>query len=206
MMRSRYRKLVPAVLLLAAACGGEVGEAATADDTEAAVPQRVDSVRPIEEEFRRFTADIVDPPAELSGGAESLQALGSAFLRAVAERDTVALRRLHLTRAEFAFLYYRTAPVSRPPYEMPPGLLWFQIEGISAGGMRRLLEELGGDALRFGSVSCIGAEPQGDNVLHSGCTITYTGGDGRQVTQKLFGNVLERGGRFKFVSYATDLD
>ena len=204
--RKHISHLLPAVLLLVPACGGEGAEAATRDEAPISAPQHVDSVRPIDEEFRRFTADLGEPPVGLAGGAESLQALGRAFLRAVAERDTAGLRRLHLDRAEFAFLYYPTAPVSKPPYEMPPGLLWFQIEGISTGGVARLLDELGGREMRLDAVECTGAERQGENVLHSACLITYVRPDGERVTQKLFGNVLERGGRFKLVSYATDLD
>jgi predicted small lipoprotein YifL len=187
--------LFPAVI----ACGRAGPEAA------GAAP--VDTVHAMEVEFLRFTADLPAAPAELAGGAASLDELARRFVGAVSARDTAALRSLHLDRAEFAHLYYRSAPVSRPPYELPPGLLWFQIDGISARGITRLLHELGGDPLLYRGVACPGApERQEQNLVHAGCRVEYETPDGSRRTEKLFGNVLERGGRFKFVSYANDYD
>jgi hypothetical protein len=51
------------------------------------------------------------------------------------------------------------------------------------------------------------AEPtiQGENRIWGGCTATMREGGGAPVTAKLFGAILERGGRFKILSYANDL-
>lgn len=192
------------MLLLASAACDRPGSGAVEAARQAGP---VDTVRSMEEELRRFTADLPATPAELEGGAGSLDELARSFVAAVAARDTQALRRMHISRAEFAYLYYRSASVSRPPYEMPPGLLWFQIDGISAQGITRLLRETGGAPLRYVRAVCPGApEPQENNLVHAGCRVEYVAGDGARRTEKLFGNVLERGGRFKFISYANDYD
>ncbi|HEX5725801.1 MAG TPA: hypothetical protein VFX98_10080 [Longimicrobiaceae bacterium] len=195
-------RIMAAALLLAAACGDGGVRASVA--AEPAAP--VDTVRAMDEELRRFTRGLAEPAA-LDGGEASLEALARRFVAAVAARDTQALRRMHLDRAEFAFLYYPSAPVSRPPYELPPGLLWFQVEGITNQGITRLLRELGGRALRFAALSCAAPpERQGPNLVHAGCRVEYADAGGERRAEKLFGNVLERGGRFKFISYANDYD
>jgi hypothetical protein len=208
-LRGRLPLVAPAfALVLLAGCGeeGREGDEPVVLATWAESPAGVvDSVRPIEEEFRRFTADIPTPPAALEGGAESVEALARRFVEAVAARDTAALRRMHVDRAEFAYFFYRDAPVSRPPYELPPGLLWFQVEGGSSAALTRLSQSLGGRNVAFEGVRCEGEpQPQGDNRIHADCAVTYRV-DGERRTGRLFGNVLERAGRFKFLSYANDL-
>ena len=194
-----------AALALLAACRGGADASAVPPSGALSSGAVVDTVHAMEEEFRRFTADLGERPTELDGGAASLDALARQFVAAVSARDTAALGRMHVTRPEFAHLYWLGSPVSRPPYEMPPGLLWFQLEGGSATGVRRLLAEYGGRALKLESVQCPGGTRDETNgtVSHLDCTVTLRV-DGERRTQELFGNVVERGGRFKFLSYAND--
>ena len=164
----------------------------------------VDSAIPREEALRRFRAGL--PPVEmLDGGAQSRGALVRAFVRAVAAADTAALRRLTLSRAEFAWLYYPTTPQSLPPYDLAPGLMWFLIEGGSAKGARRLLSELGDRPLHHAGYRC--ADPpsrEGANTVWGPCVVRRIQAAGDTTEARLFGPIIERGGRYKFVSLAND--
>ena len=82
----------------------------------------VDSILPVEEELRRFRADLPDAPTRLVGGTDNRDALVAAFLHAVQARDSAALARLALTRAEFAYLVYPSSPYTVTPYRQAPWL------------------------------------------------------------------------------------
>jgi hypothetical protein len=189
-------------LVAATACDPAGGGDPEPPQTSAAAPVRVDSVLPREEEMRRFTAGLAGRPEKLTGGEGSIEALSRALLAAVAEGDSAALRRMHLSRAEFAYLYYEHTPVSKPPYDLPPGLMWLQIERGTEVGLGSTLRDLRGTRARFQGVRCGAPRPQGPNTLHPGCAVRYAGPDGEVRERVLFGPVLERGGHFKFVSYA----
>ena len=170
----------------------------------ARVPVHVDSIFPPEEELLRFRAGL-RAPRGLSGGAGSREALVRAFASALTDADTVALRGLVLDRAEFAWLYYPTSPVSREPTYLSPALLWFQVQANGEKGIVRALQRYAGTDFRYVSHACE-AQPktQGENRLWEACTVTFTAG-GETWTRRLFGSVIERGERFKLVSYANDL-
>lgn len=163
----------------------------------------VDSILPIEEEIRRFTAAVGGTRvAALSGGATSVDALVARFASAVAARDTIALQRMALSAREFIDIVYPESPYTRPPYRQAPGLLWSQIQLPSRSGLRRLLERHGGHPLRIASVRCPGApERQGNNRLHVSCTVQFATDTGALRDGRLFGTLIERDGRFKFVSF-----
>lgn len=67
----------------------------------------------------------------------------SQFIRAVQQQDTVALMRTHLSRAEFAYLYYPSHPQAQPPYSLPPDLMWIMIEAQSVDGVSDTVSRLG---------------------------------------------------------------
>ena len=164
----------------------------------------VDSALPREEEMRRFTRGLTEPTA-LAGGAPSADALVARFVRALETRDTAALRDLRIDRAEFAYLYYPTAKLATPPYDLPPGLMWFQLEGNSGRGLLHALEERGGRPLSVVGHRCDRAEREGENRVHGGCVVRRVQAPGDTVHEPLFGGIVERGGVFKFVSYANKL-
>lgn len=164
----------------------------------------VDSILPIDEEVRRFRAAVGGSAATaLSGGAPSRDDLIARLAAAVSARDSAALRSLALSPREFIDLVYPSSPYTKPPYRQAPGLLWSQIQLPSGTGFVRLLERLGGKPLRVEALSCPGKpERQGDNLLHANCTVRFASGDAPLREGRLFGTILERRGRFKFVSFA----
>jgi len=190
--------LVIAACLAPAACGSD-GRAAHA---EAAT--HVDSIVPRDVALARFRSGLVEPPS-LSGGAPSREVLVREFIAALERRDTVTLHGLLMTRAEFAFLYYPTNPEGLPPYDLSPGLMWFLLEGNSQRGLSHAFEDRGGRRLRYLGVHCQPPLQQGENTVWAGCVVSRQQAPGDTVIELLFGPIIERGGRFKFISYANKL-
>lgn len=167
----------------------------------------VDSARSTEDELRRMRAEIgvASPPARLEG-ERSRAALVRRFIAAVEQRDTAVLRGLVMSRSEFAYLVYPESRYTRPPYRQNPALLWFLIEEGSAKGLSRAIRRVGGRPLGYVSHSCApAAEIEGPSRMWTGCTVRRVLAPGDTVDQRLFGSILERDGRFKFVSYANEL-
>jgi hypothetical protein len=158
----------------------------------------IDSLRPIEVDLARFRDTLGPAPSLLTGGAESFDALIRRFATAVEGRDSLALRRMQINAAEYAWLVYPSSPLTRPPYQQPPEIAWMLLRQPSDVGLTRLLKRRGGEPLGITSHAC---DPQplveGENKLWRRCTVqTATGG-----TERLFGMVVERRGQFKFLSY-----
>lgn len=155
----------------------------------------------------RFRAQL--PAREmLSGGRDAQATLVRDFVNALGARDTATLQSLVLDVGEFAWLYYPTAREALPPYDLSPELMWFRHDGLSQQGIAVALETFGGQAPRYVSQACA-AEPrhEGDNTLWGFCQVRLTlAGRADTVEAGLFGLIVERGGRFKFVSYANQLD
>ncbi|HEX3159051.1 MAG TPA: hypothetical protein VHQ45_11070 [Gemmatimonadaceae bacterium] len=203
------RSLIPrtaaltAIALLAAAtalagCRQDDG-AARADSTSASTATASDTAL---ENFRRDLPVVT----ALTGGATSRDELVAGFVRAVETSDTTALRGLVLTRAEFAHLYYPSSQYVAAPYRLDPGLLWFFTQQNSEKGIVRVLRRYGGRPMGMESYACPGApERRGQNTLWGDCTVRFrpTATDST-LELRLFGSILERGGRYKFVGYSND--
>jgi hypothetical protein len=165
----------------------------------------VDSIFPIWEEVRRFRAVLGPEPPGLSGGARSRDALVDRFVAAVIAADTSAFAEMLLSRDEFGWLYYPYTRFTSPPYELPPALVWFQIENGSSSGLGRLLRRVAGRPLNAFGHHCP-TEPlvEGPNRLWEGCTVRVDPPNGDRADAHYFGTIIERGGVFKFVSYTND--
>lgn len=166
----------------------------------------VDSIRPVEEELRRFRAAVGgDSVTALAGGADTRDELVRKFVEAVAAADTIGLRTMAVTAREFSDLIYPESPYTRPPYRQAPALVWSQIEASGTTGLTRLLRRLGGQSLRYVSHECTGkANIQGSSSIWSGCAVRITSSAGEMANGRLFGSIIERDGQFKFINYAND--
>lgn len=199
------------IVLLAAALGvAACDEVQPAQGLAAAAaehgPAHVDSIFPIEEEVRRFRAALPDSAVRLEGGAGSRDELVARFIAALEARDVAALDRLVITPAEFAYLYYPHTRYTAQPYEMAPALLWFQLENYGSKGLTRALARYGGRPLDAVGHACPD-EPlvEERNRTWPGCVVLRTTGAGDTTGLSLFGGILERDGRFKFINYANRL-
>lgn len=142
----------------------------------------------------------------MRGGGATPERLARELLTALTARDTAALRALVLSRAEFAWLYYPHSRFVAPPYELGPELVWITQGAGSEKGAVRLLNRFGGRPLRFLGVTCPDAvEREGPNTLTRGCRTRFAVADSAPREMRLFGALLYRDGRYKFLSYANDL-
>ena len=194
-LRSKLKHL--AVLVVLAGAAFQACRPATAGG------KRVPPSR--EAELSKFRAGLAQPES-LSGGAKSRDALVWEFVRALEARDTAALVAMHMTRAEFAWFYYPTNPQAQPPYNLSPDLMWFMEHGNSERGVQRLLDARAGQRLGVVGYRC---DPitsrQGDNTVMGPCVVRRVTANRDTTEERLFGLILEREGRFKFVSYANKL-
>jgi len=166
----------------------------------------VDSIRSIEEELRRFRLAVGEGPvSSLKSGARSRDALVATFVKALEAGDKATIESLALSAREFADLVYPESPYTRPPYRQPPGLLWSQIESSSATGLGRLMTRLGGSPLGYQSQVCEkDPEKQGSNRIWSGCVLLTLDTGNAVRRRQLFGPIIEREGRFKFVTLSNE--
>lgn len=167
----------------------------------------IDSILPIAEHVRRFRATLGGPvPDTLRHAAPSREAVVARWLGAVTARDTTALRRLVVDRAEFIALYYPTSPLAAPPYEMPPELLWSQMLLNSEDGGTKVLKVLGGRRTRLVSLRCPETPTrEGANVLHQDCLVVLEVDGQVRPETRAFGTILEREGRFKLLGLSSKL-
>ena len=200
------------MFLAASACDriGQGGDRAGAGDRPvnsglASTAGYVDSAIPIDEALRRFRRDLPKTEA-LGGGFTSRERLVRGLVRALETRDTAALGQMVLKADEFAWLYYPSSPLSRPPYELAPALMWFQLQGESERGASRLLTERAGRPLRYVDHACAPVRTEGKNRIHSSCVLRHLTPAGETVAERLFGLIIERDGSHKFVGYANKLD
>lgn len=191
------RPLSILILVLLAACGGE-------RTAEAAQTGPVDSIRPPAEALAEFRRGL--PPVDtLAGGAPSRDSLVARFVAAVQGSDTAAIGDIALSRAEYAYLYFPSLQRMNPGLNMQPEVMWMLHGQESLKGITRVLRRLGGGQATFGAYACEDApQVEGENRYWHRCAIEVRAPDGDAATLQLFGSVVERGGRFKIVSYAND--
>ncbi len=223
-MSRLFAPVTLAAALAVAACSRAGSEAKVADSAIAAAPggtayayQRVpldtshqpgtiiDSVFPMPEMIRRFRADLPEV-RQLIDGEVSRQALVAKFVQAVATKDKKALGHLTLSRAEFAYVYFPNSSDATAANGLSPQLRWNGITLNSEKGITRALDRVGGKPLTLESLDCPNPPTtSGAMTLHDGCTVRIAATDGTKFSGRLFGSIIEFGGRFKFVGYANDM-
>jgi hypothetical protein len=183
---------------LLAACGGAEAKSTAAGGAVDSVISRDTAIARFQRTLPRVTS--------LQGGAGSRDQLVRRFVAGLESSDTAGLRSLLLDQAEFGWLYYPTNPEGKPPYNLTPQLMWFTLEGNSGKGYRMLLQRRAGSPLHYLGYRCEG-EPsrQGENTVWGPCVVLRRTETSDTVAERLFGQIVERGGRHKFVSYANKL-
>ena len=197
-LRSIAAGLAALAMMTASACrDGSAGEA------RAAVT--VDSARPIPQALAQFRAPL--PEVRELGGAftENRDSLVARFVAALEAADSAAFMPMMLSRAEFAWLYYETDPQAKPPYELPPELMWSQQLQQGERGISRALARFGGRPLAYRGYACARDEPRGPNHVWTDCRLDVVDADGHRGEVRPFGGIIEHGGRYKLLSYANEL-
>lgn len=163
----------------------------------------VDSIFPVEEQLRRFRDKIGGTPATtFSDASTSRDALIKRIVKDVAQQDTTDMRSALISAREFADLIYPSSPNFRPPYQQAPDIVWMMIQNRSQSGYLRVVRRRGEAALRLQRSECKEQpEVQGENKLWTDCVVHLVSARGDTSTQKWFGTIVERDGRFKLLSY-----
>ena len=166
----------------------------------------IDSLLPVGEEIRRFQASIPVRPTAFSNGVRSRSELVKQFLRALEQNDTTALVKLVVDRAEFAYLVYPTSPNVAPPYHQSPDLVWLSRSASTDKALGRLFSRFGGKPLRYTGFTCPdSSDRQQANTLWSGCVVEWADAAGSTIRLRMFGPIIAREGRFKFLSLTNGL-
>ncbi len=166
----------------------------------------VDSILPPAEALRRFLADVATPPNELANGADSRDALVRKWVQAIEANDSLTLVRTALNRPEFAYLVYPASPSAHQPSYQPPTIVWGELSNKSVKGFRRSLNRYGGKPLGYLGYRCeSNPKLQAENRLWTDCLVRRVRAPGDTVSERLFGAIIERNGRFKFYSLANDI-
>ncbi len=211
--RTALGLLATVALAALAACGDSARtrdparDALPLDSIQAALatqkPTHVDSIFPAPEEARRFRLEVGDSTDTLRHAANSRTQLIERFRMAVEKNDDAGLRKLAVDAAEFGSLVYLDSRYARPPYFLKPQTAWFQMSANSDHDASVLLRNYGGRPFRIASVTCADTViSEGRNRLWDGCRVRFTGDT---TSAQLFGVILERQGRFKFLSLANKL-
>ncbi len=203
-MRRLSCSFLAAIFTVLAACepAQDSGPAVAADTAQPA--GRIDSILPMAEAVRRFREGLTEV-THLEGGATSRDQLVRDFVRAIESNDTTAIQRMAVSRAEYAYLYFPTSMYMKKPYEQAPALAWFLNAQNSEKGISRVMRRLGGHDLAFDSYTCSEETREGENTFWRSCTVTYVDPqDGARATRRLFGTIIARAGRHKFLSFAND--
>ena len=171
----------------------------------AMAPAPIDSAQPMSRLIERFQRGL-PLVTRLEHGAESRDSLVRGLVEALRRRDTSAVARAFITRAEFARLYFPASALARPPYEIDPAFAWFQLSSESEKGVHKALGVLGGREAMYLASTCE-APPEAVAAvrLWSRCTVRLRSREGVETEVALFGSIIEHGGRFKFFSYANRL-
>jgi hypothetical protein len=166
----------------------------------------IDSILPVEEEIRRFQTTLGERPSGFSHGAPTRPALVAQFVRAIERNDTSALRQLVVDRDEFGYLVYPTSPNVAPPYRQAPHLVWLMRSAGTEKAVTRLMARFGGRPVGVSGHACPAPpERQGENTVWSGCVVKRTADTGDTTSLRMFGSIIERHGRFKFLSLSNGL-
>ena len=201
----RGRSITQVVLVVAVLAGCDRGAEPPAKTAAAdSSPGVVDSVFPMDVMLARFRAGS-EEPSGLSSGAATRDELVREVILALEASDTLRFEQLAVNLPEYAWLYFPTAKVAQPPYELAPSLAWFRVQEGNRQGVFRALREMGGRKLEYRGYRC-GAEPivEGENRVWTECLVQVSREPGEPAELPIFGSILERGGRFAILSYGND--
>jgi hypothetical protein len=143
--------------------------------------------------------------APLPNAQDSPEALSRAVLAAIEKRDTGALLALAIDKEEFTEQVWQELPAARPERNLSPAFVWGDLNQKSNITLRGTLTAHGGRKYQFISIRFLGETTQYDSYrVHRESELTVKDADGVERQIRVFGSVLEKGGRYKAFSYVID--
>ena len=134
----------------------------------------------------------------------SKDAVVEAALRALSARDRATLASLALSETEFRKYIWPALPASDPKVGMPLDYVWADTSQKNENYLAQLLAEHGGRDYRLIAVT-FGGETTDYRAfrVHRETTLDVRGPAG-PATVRLFGSLVESGGRWKIYSFVVD--
>lgn len=141
----------------------------------------------------------------LPGSVESPEALARAVLTAVERRDAHALRALALNKDEFTEHVWPELPAARPERNLSASFVWGDLSQKSNIMLRETLAAHGGKKYELAGIRFLGETTQYRSYrVQRESELTVKGPDGAQRQIRMFGSMIEKGGRYKVFSYVID--
>ena len=141
----------------------------------------------------------------LPNSHESAEALSRAVLTAIENRDADALRALALNREEFTEHVWPELPAARPERNLSAPFVWGDLNQKSNITLRDTLAAHSGKKYEFRSIRFLGETTRYDSYrVHRESELTVKDAEGNERQVRMFGSVLEKGGRYKIFSYVID--
>ena len=133
------------------------------------------------------------------------EALARAVLAAFEKRDIDRLLKLALDKQEFAEHVWPELPAAKPERNLSVNFVWGDLHQKSNIMLHESLAAHGGKKYELVGLRFLGeTTPYGSYLVHRESELTVKDLDGTQRDIRLFGSVLEKGGRFKVFSYVID--
>jgi hypothetical protein len=129
-----------------------------------------------------------------------------AVVTALNAGDIPALERLGVSEREFRQVVWPRQPAARPDRNVPWEFAWRSLAAKSRYQLRgRVAEWARGRGASIVGVTFTGETTDyGTYRIHRRSAVTLRGADGTLRTVRLFGSLIEQGGRFKVFSYVVD--
>jgi hypothetical protein len=143
-------------------------------------------------------------PAPIGNTLSSPEAAAEAVIDAMQDGDLDRLRSLALTEDEFRAHIWPHLPASRPERNVPFDFAWSLLQQTSEGHLRQTAAHLREapvlKRVRFGGPMSV----YGELVVHRDTELVVLGSTGDEKVIRLFGSMVEQGGRWKVFSYVVD--
>ena len=148
---------------------------------------------------------VGDVPSPLRHTFESPEQVAEAVLDALAEEDGEMLLALALSEIEFRTVVWPELPSSRPERGLPFEYAWGDLHQKSTNELRRLLARAAGRRYDLLGMTFEGASTAYDTfTVHRDSRLRVRDREGAERDVRLFGSVLQRGGKYKLFSYVVD--
>ena len=135
----------------------------------------------------------------------SAEELARAVLVAIERRDVDALNALALNESEFREHVWPELPAARPERNLPFSYVWGDLHQKSNARLGRTLAEHGGKKYILVSIRFTGETTAYQSYrVHRQSEVAVRDAQGRDQNVRLFGSMIEKGGRFKVFSYVIE--
>lgn len=138
----------------------------------------------------------------LANSSSSAEEACQRVLDALAMSDTTTMHSLRITRFEHDSVLVPNMPIGNAdPATTDIGYAWFLLDQNNVKGIRRAIDDYGGQQFRVAGIRFTKpAQQHGPVTLHKGTEVTVTDTAGTELVLPIFGSIIEHGHRFKVVS------